>query len=152
MEKTMIEQAYLISRGVRPLALVDTVEAKNPVEILKAYNKMQFVLTDNHPGMGSGVHVIPFAILRKEGDWVDVGFAARAWVVDTLKWIQDNAPQPHLDRLLGLMLGYSPDAIAANDESGSGELFPDTITALDELDSNSQHGLLSDKGEMCPPC
>ena len=61
-----------------------------------------------------------------------MGFVARAWIAETFKWVMDNVPKPHLDRLLGLMLGYSPDAIAVNDEGLAGEQFPDTATALNE--------------------
>ena len=74
------EHAYLVSRGVRSLALVDVVEANDPLAILKAYNDMEFALLNISPG--SGNPVVPFAVMRKDGDLVDVGFAARSWVVD----------------------------------------------------------------------
>ena len=83
--------------------------------------------------MDSGATLpIPLVSVRKDGSCADAGFAARQWVVETFKWIQDNVPQPHLDRLLGLMLGYSPDAIAAHDEARSGKLFPDVAIGLRE--------------------
>ena len=115
---TIQEQAYLVSRGVRPLALLETVGSA-PIEMLRAYNQLSSVRT----GTGSGVEPIVLVMERKDGTCADVGFAARAWVVETFKWVSDNVPQPHLNRLLGMMLGYSPDAIAALDEAESGELF-----------------------------
>ena len=149
-EDTIQHQAYLVSRGVRPLAIVDAVKSDDPVAVLKAYNKMQFTLLGLGPG--SDRSVVPFAVKRKEQDVVDVGFAARAWIANTLKWVLWNAPQPHLDRLVGLLLGYSPDAIASNDEADGGRLFPDTITALGELESRRRHDLPSGKEETCHLC
>ena len=113
-------QGYLISRGVRALSLIGTVEA-NDDEMLRAYNKLQFM----EFGTGCGHEPIPAVMERKGSEpSADVGFAAHSWVVDTLKWASDNAPQPHLNRILGLLLGYSPAAISALDESESGKLFP----------------------------
>ena len=70
-----------------------------------------------------GHEPIPVVMKRNEGPWADVGFAGRAWVADTFKWVSYNAPQPHLQRILGLLMGYSSDAIAALEESESGILF-----------------------------
>lgn len=41
-------------------------------------------------------------------------------MIETFKWINENVPQPHLDRIIGVLLGYSPDAIAALDEYTKG--------------------------------
>jgi hypothetical protein len=122
-DETIHEQAYLISRGVRPLALVGVVDG-DKVAMLRAYNKLESVRC----GLGQAHEPIPVVMQRSDGHWADVGFAARAWVSDTLKWCLENTPQPHLQRILGLMLGYSPDAIAALEESESGALFPEPTT------------------------
>ena len=119
-DDTIQEQAYLVSRGVRPLALIGTCESE-PTEMLRVYNKLEFIRT----GGAMGIEPIPIVLKRADGSCADVGFAARPWVAETLKWMQDNMPQPHLDRLLGLMMGYSPDAITANDAWEAGRLFDD---------------------------
>ena len=127
------EQAYLISRGVRPLALVGTIET-DPDEMLRVYNKLSLVRT----GTANGHEPIAVVVARQDGECADVGYAARAWVVDTFRWLSENAPQPHLNRLMGLLLGYSPDAIAALEEAESGALFPGAITAFDEGESDDR--------------
>ena len=140
IDGTIQEQANLISRGVRPLALLGHVRP-DPITMLRAYNRLEHLA----PRGGASAHEpIPIVMLRKDGSCADAGFAARQWVAETFKWVSDNAPQPHLNHLIGLMLGYSPDAIAALDEVESGALFPDTITALRELEPNSPHDRLVD--------
>ena len=135
IDGTIQDAAYQISRGTRPLALLGHVRP-DPVTMLRAYNRLTFLGQHNSSG---GRQPIPLVVLRKDDACADAGFAARAWVVETFKWISKNVPQPHLDRILGLMLGYSPDAIAAHDEAHSGLLFPDTISALDEQESSLLH-------------
>ena len=123
---TVKSEAYLVSRGVRPLALVGTVDA-DPLLMLKAFNRVSYATL----GMSElrGTSVIPLVV--DSGDYADVGFAARSWVAETFKWMVENVPQPHLDRLKGLLLGYSVDAIADNDEWMSGRLFNDPLSTGD---------------------
>ena len=135
IDGTIQDAAYQISRGTRPLALLGHVPP-DPWTMLRAYNRLTFLGAHNRSG---GHEPVPLVVLRKDGSCADAGFAARAWVVETFQWISENIPQPHLDRLLGLMLGYSPDAIAAHDEASSGLLVPDTISALDEQESRLPH-------------
>ena len=99
---------------------------------MAAYTKLEYT----NVGRANGTEIIPLVLLRKDRSCADVGFVARAWVSETFKWVMDNAPQPHLNRLLGLILGYSPDAIAALDESESGRLFPYGVSGMAELASN----------------
>jgi hypothetical protein len=96
------EQAYLVARGVRLLALVGSCE---PYE---ASGMPHQLLT--HAG---GEPVIPFATPSGTA-----GYASHAWVVDLIQWA-DTAPRIHRDRILGLLLGYSPDAIRQFEELGS---------------------------------
>ena len=86
-----------------------------------AYNEMQ--KTANKQGGAGGQSIIPVAFIDDQRDALRIGFAASSWVPDTLKWISENAPQPHLDRLLGLLLGYSADSIALGEDEDSGRLF-----------------------------
>ncbi len=130
------EQAYLVSRGVRPLAIVAESHGENPVAVLKAYNELCYTLQSGGITVGGQTSIIPVCYQNGEGS-VKLGFAARSWIPDTLKWILENVPQPHLDRMLGLLLGYSPDAIAADGDFDSGNLFPDTVEAISSLESAS---------------
>lgn len=120
-DSAIYENGYLVSRGVRPLALVGTVEAE-AVAMLQMHAR----LSTFSFGTSQLAAPIPFVLPGKER--AQVGFASRGWVVDTLKWVLGNVPAPHQHRLLGLLLGYSEDAVAAHDEAVSGN--PST-TALD---------------------
>ena len=143
------EPAYLVSHGVRPLALVGTIET-DPLAMIRVWTKLR--VPDEIGLIPAQLGAIPIVHLRKDGVCADVGFAARAWVAETFKYVMDNVPQPHLDRLLGLMLGYSPDAIANNDECLAGEQFPHAATALDALESSSQsHEMVQSHTEEMSP-
>ena len=130
------EQAYLVSRGVRPLAIVAEGHDEDPVAVLKAYNELCYTLQSGGITVGGQTNIVPICYQDGEGS-VKLGFAARSWVPETLKWILENVPQPHLDRILGLLLGYSSDAIAADGDFDSGKLFPDTAEAISSLDEAS---------------
>ena len=56
---------------------------------------------------------IPFVGDLKGG--AESGYAARAWVVDLLTWAW-TVPAVQRHRILGLLLGYSPDAIGQFEE------------------------------------
>ena len=126
------EQAYLVSRGVRPLAIVAESYGEDPITALKSYNKLCYVLQSGGITVG-GQGIIPICYQDDKGI-IKMGFAARSWIPDTLKWALENIPQPHLDRLLGLLLGYSPDAIATDGDFDSGNLFPNTAEAISSLE------------------
>ena len=130
------EQAYLVSRGVRPLAIVAESHGEDPVTVLKAYTELCYTLQSGGITVGGESNIVPICYQDGEGS-VKLGFAARAWVPETLRWVLENAPQPQLDRILGLLLGYSPDAIAADGDFDSGKLFPDTVEAISSLESDS---------------
>ena len=126
------EQAYLVSRGVRPLALVGTVEAGDEFEVMRTVQRLETVQ------VGDSLALMPIvmAVERYDDPLVDLGFASHSWVVDTFDWINRNVPAPHRDRMLGLMLGYSADAIAAFDASHSGQRFTRDISELGVQVSN----------------
>jgi hypothetical protein len=96
------EQARLVARGVRPLALVGSCESSG------ATTARLHLLTLTTPG------AIPFAV-PNDGGSAECGYAARAWVVDMLRWAW-TVPLVQRQRLLGLLLGYSPDAIGQFEE------------------------------------
>jgi hypothetical protein len=96
------EQAYLVARGVRLLALVGSCE---PCEVA---GMPHHLLT-----RASGHAVIPFVSPRGIA-----GYASHAWVVDLVTWA-DSAPRIQRDRIFGLLLGYDPESIRQFEELGS---------------------------------
>ena len=104
------EQAYLVSRGVRALALMGSCE---PCEIAGMPHQLR--------ARAGGEPVVPFA--TPSGT---VGYASHAWVVDLVLWA-DSAPRIQRDRILGLLLGYDSDSIRQFEELGS------TLGPFDQL-------------------
>ena len=105
-DDALTEHAYLIDRGVRPMAFLTSIKA-DMVLMQRVYTRLEITSY----GFDK---VIPFVIERNDGTAV-CGFAARKWVVDTFEWI-DKAPEPYRDRIRGLLLGYSVQEIATFDE------------------------------------
>ena len=101
------EQAYLVERGVRPLAWICAVSSdKESME--KTYERLTTVM---YPSLA-----IPFVVPWKDGVFADVGFAEERWVVDMLEWAHSgDIPDVQLHRIICLLLGYSPKAIAERD-------------------------------------
>ena len=81
-DRIIQEAAYLVSRGVRPLALLGAIEP-DP-EAMKA----AFVQLNQFAGVEG---VIPFVIERSDHPSAQTGYAAASWVVDLLQWSYDNA-------------------------------------------------------------
>ena len=132
------ENYYLVSRGVRPMALLGQVEASVP-EIHDLYTKLSCLPWQEDVGGGARlVTPIAFVIPRADDRFADAGFAARAWIIETFKWVSENAPQKHLHRLMGLLLGYSVDAVALDDEFGAGAGFPYTAEDFEGLPPDSK--------------
>jgi hypothetical protein len=96
------EQAYLVARGVRPLALVGTC-----VEGDEASTRHRLLVG------ADGQLAIPFTTPSGR-----VGYASHAWVVDMVRWA-DSAPVIQRDRILGLLLGYDPNSIRQFEERGA---------------------------------
>ena len=94
------EQAYLIERGVRPVATFGTV----PVELSQlAYARLGACSLSSR--------VIPFVIDRGGGRAI-CGLARNRWCVDLIRWIHtDKVPQEYRSMILGMMLGYSSEGI-----------------------------------------
>lgn len=97
------EQAYLVERGVRALALVGRV-APNEAEMLAAASKLEI--------LAIGRYIIPFVFNRGDGG-ADYGYAAAPWVFDLYRWIttSSDVPKEQRTRITGLLLGYSAEAI-----------------------------------------
>jgi hypothetical protein len=119
------EHAYLVERGVRPLALVGHVPNDKP-SMLQAASKLETISVN--------MRVVPFVVARRDG-FADCGFAAAKWVVDLYTWVVQSktVPKRHLHRIRGLLLSYSAEAIRTHDERGSGRRF----TSSPERESRS---------------
>lgn len=107
------EHAYLIARGVRPLAIVGHCE-DDPQVMFEIASQLE---------NNSCVGAIPFVAPRNDGV-ADYGYAGSRWVIDLLRWAQSDAvPTEHRHRVIGLLLGYSVEAIRSHEEQNCGRLF-----------------------------
>lgn len=112
------EQAYQISRGVRPMALLGTCSHELVVEVRGRLE----VGGQHHP------EAMPFVL--SDGDAVHFGYSAAAWCVDLYRWAQGQ-PLEQRERIEGLLLGYGPREIERHDEArrarrcGHGQPLPD---------------------------
>ena len=113
------EQAYLVSRGVRPLSLIGHIAVESEFDVERAKTELMAV----RPYGAAEREPIPVVMIRQDRTCADIGFAARAWVVDLLKWLDENAPTEQQNRIVGLLLGYSADAIASLEELEAGFQF-----------------------------
>ena len=102
------EQAYLVSRGVRSLALLDSIE-RSDVTMRQAFDYL-------HEAASRWDNVIPFVLPRGDMECAMTGFAAEPWVIDLLAWSYRQPLRQH-HQILGLLLGYSAKAIAKHDVS-----------------------------------
>ena len=107
------EHASLVAMGVRPLSIVGTVR-KDFEDMGHVHDKLQNTAAYRVGYIGR--NVIPIYVETYDG-LVDVGFAARGWIADTLHWLNNaEIPTRHRRRILGMMQGQSVDAIAAEHE------------------------------------
>lgn len=91
------EQACLVARGVRALALLGSQKADD-IDRLHLYLVQQTLVEG----------AIPFVLPETEG-WVKFGYAAEDWVIDLITWVRDSDVPEHIaDCIYGLLLGYSP--------------------------------------------
>ena len=104
-DDTIQEQAYLVSRGVRPLALLGSTKL-DEADMVSQYVRLNQLATGS---------AIPFVLPRKDMDCAMAGFASAQWVIDLLEWSYNQAPLRQHHCIIGLLLGYSPSAIAEHD-------------------------------------
>jgi hypothetical protein len=105
------EAAYLISRGVRPLALMGHCPAEPAVMLLRVRTVLA-TATERFDA-------IPFILVEADRPQsASFGYAAHRWVIDLLEWVYSRGvPKARKHQVLGLLLGYSPSAIARHEES-----------------------------------
>ena len=107
------DAAYLVARGVRPLALVGEGVA-DELAMLRAMTVLARYSDDR---------AIRFVIDHGDGtaSW---GYAAAAWVVDLYRWVRlEEKDESRRHQVLGLLLGYSPEAISRHLDSLVGRVF-----------------------------
>ncbi len=122
LEEVLIEQAYLVARGVRPLSLAGHC-------YLNSGDGDKLLRMATHLERHADSNVIPFVV--DHGDGVaSYGYSESRWALDLYEWaVKDPAvPQEQRHRIIGLLLGYSTPAVAHHDEQGSGRRF-DLATA-----------------------
>lgn len=81
---------------------------------------------------------IPFVIDCGNG-WADYGYSATSWLIDLWEWLNKSSPSTvpdtYRNRICGLLLGYSPEAIRRFEEEGSERRFSGLSTESHEPES-----------------
>jgi hypothetical protein len=119
-DEQLAEQAYLVARGVRPMALVGWCPADEFI-MLRAATRLEAVA---EPG------ALPFVIDHNDGQ-ATFGFAAEPWVLDLYEWVSGDTdvPQEHRERITGMLLGYAAEAISRYEANGTGRRFGSPIAS-----------------------
>lgn len=109
------EQAWLVARGVRSLALVESIPADH-VQMLMAASRLE--------AAADRMTCLPFVLDRGDGT-ADCGYACGTWALDLYRWASTSREVPPMqaDRIRGLLFGYGPEAIRSHEETGSGRRF-----------------------------
>lgn len=98
------EQSYLISRGVRPLSIMDC----GYVSDLDIDSIESALISCSYPG------AYPYILTRKilKETFLEVGFYSEPWVWDTYLWTESgDLPEEKRQVVLGMLLGYNGSAI-----------------------------------------
>ncbi len=108
------EQSYLVSRGVRPMALVGHCSAEQLV-MLRVATRLERQAEPT---------TLPFVIDHGDGT-ASYGYAAARWVLDLYEWIvtDKHIPQEQRERVHGLLLGYASSAISQYEDQSFGRRF-----------------------------
>ena len=97
-------EAYLVSHGVRPMALCATVKAKDTGAILEVMRKVE----QNRDGDAK-----PFIL--QIGERTHYGYYSEPWALNLFLWLEghDGAlPEEHSDAIYGMLHGYAPSSIS----------------------------------------
>ena len=108
------EQAHLVARGVRPLALIGNCAA-DPETMLRVATQLE-----NAGAAGA----TPFVMDRGDGV-AEFGYSASSWVLELFQWVthaDSEVPRKQMHRIRGLLLGYDVEAIRAFEERRSERL------------------------------
>lgn len=112
-EHELRQAAYLIYNKVRPLVTFVCSGGKH---------EKQIVWQTIHRAAQDFSEIIPFVsmggYITRGKRIIEFGYAARGWVLELYKYLNDakNLPEKQRERIWGLMYGYGIDAIARFDE------------------------------------
>ena len=111
------EAAYLVARGVRPMALVYDGMADGPT-MLELASRLEAI---GDPG------AIPMVVDHGDGR-TGAGYAVAGWVIDLYEWVTSvdgrvAVPERHRHAILGLLLGYGSAAISRHQDGLEGRRF-----------------------------
>ena len=113
-DEVLANEAYLVARGVRPLALIDRQVPAGETRAIRYRTRLE------RAAQGSPEAVAFVVVTRAAPGSVIGGYAAHGWVIDLLKWALSpevpGARSHEILGLLGLLLGYSPQEIADHQE------------------------------------
>jgi len=136
-DEVLSEQAYLVARGVRPLALVAHFFLSQTDPLCAAAQ------LERNAHMG----LIPWVL--DHGDGVaSCGYASERWAVDLYEWtVKGPVPEKQRERIVGLLLGYSAVAVARFDAETCGRRFSSASPA--PTSSSLAGGNASTAGTPC---
>ena len=116
------EQAYLVARGVRLLAVAGVVE--DTIENLVDVRQMLYEASVESAGSQERVP-IPFLIKTPGTNLINFGYASHEWVIDVYEWLlDDTVPDQMVSRVMGMLLGYSGEAVAQYECMQAGQRVP----------------------------
>lgn len=119
-DDVLFEAAYLVARGVRCIAYVGTCTPTTEI-MDRTWSK----LANASSKYGASPRVIPFVFPEDhEPARAVCGYAAKQWCVDLLQWTYSiKQDRHHAHEIMGLLLGYSAEAIAEHHERVSGKKY-----------------------------
>lgn len=128
------EHAYLIARGARSLAFVGQCSAE-PLTMVKVATKLERL---------AEAGALPFVLDQRDGHAL-YGYAGSSWALDLYRWVeQSQVPLIQRHRILGLLLGYSAEAIRCFEEMQDGRFFdPPPCTLLPQTEKPTRKAIAS---------
>jgi hypothetical protein len=111
----LVEHAYLVARGVRPLAIANHFPTAS-VSVLRIATVIE--------AAAEGEDALPFVLDHGDGSG-SFGYAANRMTLDFYEWAASDPaiPEQQRHRIIGMLLGYSPVAISRYEETGCGRRF-----------------------------
>jgi hypothetical protein len=105
-DDVLLDHAFLVARGVRHLALIGSC-AEGHAEIVR-----------ERLGRLAEPGAIPFQVPNQYRGWLSCGYAGAPWAVELMRWtFSDDCPDAQRDRIMGLLCGYSTQAIQSFEET-----------------------------------
>lgn len=133
-QDVLAEHAYLVARGVRPLAIGGHFPTGSASTL-----RIATLIESAAPNE----QVLPFVIDHGDGSG-SFGYAVNRWTLDFYEWaVTDRSiPEQQKHRLVGMLLGYSPAAISRYEESGCGRRFAQVACTSVQLAAlrHDEHG------------